>query len=136
MAIKSIDEMVAEARAAVEEVSPAEAHRRATEEGALILDIRDVRELQKQGVAVGAKHSPRGMLEFWFAPDSPYLQEVFTQDREFILYCSLGWRSSLATKALQDMGVERLSHIETGFTGWKDDGMPIVDYDTYKQSGR
>lgn len=136
MAIKSIDKMVAEARAAVQEVSPAEALRRQADEGALLVDIRDVRELQDQGLAAGAKHSPRGMLEFWFAPDSPYVQEVFTQDREFILYCSLGWRSSLATKALQDMGVERLSHIETGFTGWKADGLPITDYDTYKQSRR
>jgi len=136
MAIRSIEEMVAEARAAVEEISPAEAQRRANDEGALIVDIRDVRELRDQGLAVGAKHAPRGMLEFWFAPDSPYLQEVFTQDREFILYCSLGWRSSLATKALQDMGVDRLSHIETGFSGWKADGMPIVDYETHKNSRR
>lgn len=132
----SITEIVKAAREAIVEVSPPEALRRAKEEGALIIDVRDVRELQREGVAEGAAHAPRGMLEFWFAPDSPYANEDYAQDREYILYCSLGWRSALSTKALQDLGVEKVSHIESGFKGWASDGMPVQDYETWKEAAR
>lgn len=140
MPMRSVQEMVAEAKAEIDNISPAEAQRRAADEGALIVDIRDVRELQRTGVISGAHHAPRGMLEFWVATDSPYHQPVFTEDREFIFHCASGWRSALTAKTLQDMGLERVSHIETGFTGWHDDGLPVQPYDEWnaarKAAGR
>ncbi len=134
MAIRNVQEMVEAAKADIDNISPAEARRRVEEEGALLVDIRDVRELQRTGVAVGAHHAPRGMLEFWVSPDSPYHQAVFAEDREFIFSCASGWRSALTAKTLQDMGLERVSHVETGFTGWHDDGMPVQPYDDWKSA--
>ncbi len=136
MAIRPVQEMVAEAKAEIDNISPAEAQRRAAEEGALIVDIRDVRELQRTGVIPGAHHAPRGMLEFWVAPDSPYFQDVFAEDREFVFHCASGWRSALTAKTLQDMGLERVSHVETGFTGWEADGLPVQPYDEWKAARR
>jgi rhodanese-related sulfurtransferase len=86
MAIKSVDEMIAAARLEIDNHSPAEAKRRVDEEGALLVDVRDVRELQRDGVVPGAMHAPRGMLEFWIDPASPYFKPVFGEDREFVLY--------------------------------------------------
>jgi rhodanese-related sulfurtransferase len=90
--------------------------------GVQFVDIRDVRELEHEGVIPGAVHAPRGMLEFWFDPDSPYHRDVFAQDKEYVLFCAMGWRSALATKALMDMGMERVAHLGGGFTAWKDAG--------------
>lgn len=132
VAIKSVMEMVAAAKVELDNISPAEAQRRVDEEGALLVDVRDVRELQREGVAPGAHHAPRGMLEFWVAPDSPYHKDVFDEDREYILYCGGGWRSALAAKQLRDMGMVRVSHVESGFTGWRDDGLPISTYQEWK----
>lgn len=86
MGIRSVNDMMAEAREQISNLSPVEAKRRADEEGALIVDIRDVRELQKVGVIPGAMHAPRGMLEFWVDPESPYHNPVFAQDCEFIFH--------------------------------------------------
>jgi len=84
--VKRIDEMVAEARQHIDNHTPAEAKRRVDEEGAMLIDIRDVRELQREGVIPGATHVPRGMIEFWVAPDSPYHKPFFAEDVEFVLY--------------------------------------------------
>lgn len=130
--MKSVHEMVDAAKAELQNLTPAEARRRVDEEGALLIDIRDVRELQRDGAVPGAMHVPRGMLEFWVAPDSPYYKEEFGADREFILFCAGGLRSALAAKVVQDMGLPKVAHVETGFGGWKQDGMPVVDYDTFK----
>lgn len=130
--MKSVMDMVNAAKAELENLSPAEAQRRVEEEGALLVDIRDVRELERDGAVLGAWHVPRGMLEFWIAPDSPYYKEKFAEDRQFIIFCAGGLRSALATKVAKDMGLEKVAHIETGFGGWKSDGMPVVDYDTWK----
>ena len=86
MAIRSVEEMIAEARREIDNHSPAEAKRRVDEEGALLVDIRDIRELQRDGVIPGALHAPRGMLEFWIDPESPYFKPVFAEDKEFVLY--------------------------------------------------
>ena len=86
MAIESVEQMIEEARREIDNHSPEEAQRRANEEGALLVDIRDIRELQRDGVIVGAMHSPRGMLEFWIDPSSPYFKPVFAEDKEFVLY--------------------------------------------------
>ncbi len=93
--------------------------------GVQFIDVRDVRELEHEGVIPGALHAPRGMLEFWVDPDSPYHRDVFAQDKEYVLFCALGWRSALATKTLMDMGLERVAHVEGGFTAWKDAGAPV-----------
>jgi len=132
MAIRPVTEIVDAAKAELDNISPAEAKRRADEEGALLVDIRDVRELQRLGAVPGANHSPRGMLEFWVDPTSPYAKETFQEDREFILFCAGGMRSALAAKALQDMGLPKVSHIESGFGGWKEYGMPVVTYDEFR----
>ena len=86
MAIKSVDEMIAAARQEIDNHSPQEANRRVDEEGALLVDIRDIRELERDGVIPGAMHAPRGMLEFWIDPSSPYFKPVFAEDIEFVLY--------------------------------------------------
>lgn len=83
---KSVQQMIDEARKEIDNHSPAEAKRRVEEEGAMLVDIRDIRELQRDGVIPGAMHSPRGMLEFWIDPDSPYFKPVFAEDIEFVLY--------------------------------------------------
>ena len=132
MAIRPVRELVEAAKAELDNISPAEAQRRVAEDGALIVDIRDVRELQREGAIPGSNHSPRGMLEFWVDPESPYAKELFQEDREFILCCAGGMRSALAAKTLQDMGLAKVSHIETGFGGWRADGLEVVDYDTYR----
>jgi rhodanese-related sulfurtransferase len=93
--------------------------------GVQFVDVRDVRELEHEGVIPGALHAPRGMLEFWVDPDSPYHRDVFAQDKEYVLFCALGWRSALATKTLMDMGLERVAHVEGGFTAWKEAGAPV-----------
>ena len=86
MAVKSVDEMVAEARRHIDNRTPTEAKRRVDEEGAVLVDIRDIRELEREGVIPGAMHTPRGMLEFWVSPGSAYFKPIFAEDIEFVLY--------------------------------------------------
>ena len=93
--------------------------------GVQFVDIRDVRELEHEGVIPGAVHAPRGMLEFWVDPESPYHRDVFAQDKEYVLFCAAGWRSALATKTLMDMGLERVAHVGGGFKAWKAAGGPV-----------
>ncbi|MFZ2220340.1 MAG: rhodanese-like domain-containing protein [Rhodoferax sp.] len=89
-----------------------------------VVDIRDIRELA-QGTVVGAYHAPRGMLEFWVDPASPYHKPMFANERkEFVLFCGAGWRSALAAKALQDMGMTNVAHMEGGFAEWLKQGAP------------
>lgn len=91
------------------------------------VDLRDVRELEREGVIPGAVHAPRGMLEFWVDPESPYHRDVFAQDKEYVLFCAAGWRSALATQTLMEMGLPRVAHIEGGFTAWKAAGAPVEE---------
>ena len=97
-----------------------------------IVDIRDIRELA-QGTVVGAYHAPRGMLEFWVDPASPYHKPMFANERkEFVLFCGAGWRSALAAKALQDMGMTNVAHIEGGFAEWLKQGAPTETLEDQK----
>lgn len=89
------------------------------------VDLRDIRELKREGMIPGAFHCPRGMLEFWIDPESPYHKTFFAQPYEFIFYCGGGWRSALATKTAQTMGLEKVAHIQGGFTAWKEANGPI-----------
>ena len=91
------------------------------------IDIRDIRELEREGMLPGAQHAPRGMLEFWADPQSPYYKPVFGEGKRLVLYCASAWRSALATETLQRMGVPRVCHIAGGFTAWKAAQLPIVD---------
>lgn len=93
-----------------------------TDDGVVFVDLRDPRELEREGKVPGAFHAPRGMLEFWVDPTSPYFKDVFGEDKKFVFYCQSGWRSALATKAVQDMGMSNVAHIGEGFRGWKDAG--------------
>jgi rhodanese-related sulfurtransferase len=90
-----------------------------------LVDIRDVRELQHEGTVPGSYHAPRGMLEFWVDPASPYFKKLFADEgREFVLFCGAGWRSALAAKSLQDMGMTNVAHIDGGYTEWVKQGGP------------
>jgi len=91
------------------------------------IDVRDVRELEREGVMPGAFHAPRGMIEFWVDPESPYFKPVFGEAKEFVLFCAAGWRSALTAKTIQDMGMERVAHIDGGFTAWKAAGAPVQE---------
>jgi rhodanese-related sulfurtransferase len=91
------------------------------------IDIRDVRELEREGIIPGAFHAPRGMLEFWVDPASPYHKPLFGENKQFVLFCAMGWRSALATQTLQEMGVDKVAHIEGGFKAWKDAGAPVAE---------
>jgi rhodanese-related sulfurtransferase len=98
-----------------------------------IVDIRDLRELEKEGTLPGALLAPRGMLEFWVDPASPYFKPVFADEsKEFILFCGAGWRSALATKTLRDMGMTNVAHIDGGFTAWKKADAPMVSLEQHK----
>jgi rhodanese-related sulfurtransferase len=90
------------------------------------VDIRDVRELEREGMIEGAFHAPRGMLEFWIDPDSPYFKPVFGAPKQFVFYCQSGWRSALATATVQRMGLTNVSHIEGGFSAWKKAGLTVA----------
>jgi rhodanese-related sulfurtransferase len=123
---KGYRQLLAEAGARIRTLSLDEARRKLDDPQVVFVDVRDVRELEREGLIPGALHAPRGMLEFWVDPQSPYYKEVFGSGKEFVLYCHSGWRSSLATAALQDMGLAPVCHIEGGFKAWKDAGLPVA----------
>jgi rhodanese-related sulfurtransferase len=122
---RSAKSLVDEAMAQVRTYRAEEAMALHGHPGVQFVDVRDVRELEREGAIPGAVHAPRGMLEFWVDPESPYHRDVFAQEKEYVLFCALGWRSALATKTLMDMGLERVAHIEGGFEGWKRAGGPV-----------
>ena len=91
----------------------------------VFVDLRDVRELEREGRMPGAFHCPRGMLEFWIDPDSPYHKPVFGEDKRFVFFCAAGWRSALAAQTAHRMGLKPVAHIEGGFGEWKKAGGPV-----------
>ena len=117
--------LLAEADAAIETLSVTEALPLLADEDTVFIDIRDPRELQREGRNPQAFHCPRGMLEFWIDPESPYHKDVFAQDKRFVFFCAAGWRSALAAKTAQDMGLGPVAHIEGGFKAWKEAGAPV-----------
>lgn len=121
---KGFRALVDEAIAQVKTYSVDEVRARLNDPKAQIVDIRDVRELTA-GTVLGAYHAPRGMLEFWVDPESPYHKPLFADEgREFILFCGAGWRSALAAKTLQDMGMRNVAHIDGGYAEWVKQGAP------------
>jgi rhodanese-related sulfurtransferase len=117
--------MVEAAKREIEEIEAAEAVKLAGRDDVVLVDIRDIRELNRDGRVPGAMHAPRGMLEFWIDPDSPYFKPVFGADKKYVFFCAGGLRSALAGKTAQDMGLKPVAHVLGGFRGWKDAGGPV-----------
>lgn len=111
-------ELVARAEAEVVTLPVAEAQALLGQDDVVFVDLRDVRELQREGKIPGAWHVPRGLLEFWIDPESPYHKLQFQQSKRFVFYCNLGWRSALAAQVAQVMGLERVYHLDGGLTAW------------------
>jgi len=125
--------LLAEADAQVEVTPAAKLLEEIGDEDLVVIDIRDVRELEREGHLPGAVHMPRGMLEFWISPDSPYTRPVFQEDKRFVFYCALGQRSALACQAAVRLGLQNASHLPGGFAGWKEAGGEVVPYERKKK---
>ncbi|HSM32288.1 MAG TPA: rhodanese-like domain-containing protein [Woeseiaceae bacterium] len=117
--------LVEAAEARIQTISATEAIDKLDAEDVVFVDLRDVRELKREGGIPGAFHCPRGLLEFWIDPESPYHLAVFAEPKEFVFFCNLGWRSALAADVAQDMGLETC-HIDGGFEAWKAAGSEVA----------
>lgn len=117
-------EMVARARARIEEIDAPDLIAQLGDPSLVIVDIRDVRERQRTGFIPGGVHAPRGMIEFWVDPESPYFKPVFGEAKRFVFHCASGWRSALTVATLQDMGFPA-AHLKDGFTSWTAAGGPV-----------
>ncbi len=124
MARRNIHDVVADARSEIEELDVAELQGEIEAGTCTVIDIRDIRERIGLGVIPGAVSAPRGMLEFWFDPESPYYNERYKFDDRYVFHCAAGWRSALSVATLKDMGLEA-AHISDGFAGWVEAGGPI-----------
>ena len=127
MITKGYKQLCAEAEAEIETLTVAQAVELIEDPEVEIIDIRDIRELWREGTVPGSVHAPRGMLEFWVDPESPYYRELFGSGKKFVFFCAGGLRSALATQQLQGMGLEPVAHIEGGFDAWKEAGAPMVE---------
>ena len=122
---KHVKDMVAEANAQIRTLDLEEAKAIHAKGDAVFVDLRDPRELQREGKIPGAFSCPRGMMEFWIDPDSPYAKPIFQEDKTFVFYCASAWRSALATRTAQEMGLAPVAHVKGGFTAWKEGGAPV-----------
>jgi rhodanese-related sulfurtransferase len=117
--------LVASARARIEEVGTQDAIKMVDDPDVVIVDLRDVRERERNGFIPGSFHCPRGMAEFWVDPESPYFKDVFAQDKTFLFHCASGWRSALTVATLNDMGFA-CAHLRDGFSTWEKAGGPVT----------
>jgi rhodanese-related sulfurtransferase len=122
---KGYKALLAEAEAMVETIPAADAIALAGRDDTVIVDLRDPRELEREGRVPGAFHCPRGMLEFWIDPESPYHKPVFAQDKRFVFLCGGGWRSALAAQVATVMGLKPVAHVGGGLAAWKKAGGPV-----------
>ena len=120
-------QLIEEAEREIETLTVDQAKALMDDDNIQFVDLRDIRELWREGKIPGAIHAPRGMLEFWVDPDSPYYREDFGSGKKFVFYCAAGWRSALATQQLQKMGLEPVCHIAGGFTEWKESGAAVEE---------
>tara|TARA_B100000945_G_C20417194_1_gene615749 strand:+ start:1026 stop:1424 length:399 start_codon:yes stop_codon:yes gene_type:complete len=128
MKIKSSQELVKEALENIETLDAKKVKLLIKDEKCDLLDIRDIRELWKEGTVKNSKHIPRGMLEFWLDPKSNYYKEgKFNEQKKIILFCALGFRSALATKTLVDMGFKNVAHVNGGFKALKEEGLEVIE---------
>ena len=118
-------QLLAEADREIEAIPAAEAIQLLKDPSVVIIDVRDPRELQIEGKIPGSVHAPRGMLEFWIDPDSPYFKPVFGEGKKYVFHCAAGWRSALATQTVQRMGLKPVAHIAGGMKAWKEAGGPV-----------
>lgn len=126
-------QLVDEAMAQVKTYSVADVRARLGDPKVQLVDIRDARELEREGTVPGCINAPRGMLEFWVDPASPYFKPVFGDEgKEYILFCGAGWRSALAARTLQEMGMGNVAHIDGGFTEWAKQGAPVESYEAHR----
>jgi len=116
------DDLVAQAEREIENLEVADAVKLHGRDDVVFIDIRDIRELGRDGRVPGAFHCPRGMLEFWIDPASPYAKPIFQDDKKFVFHCASGWRSALAAKVAKEMGLKPVAHIGGGFTAWREAG--------------
>ncbi|MGH6777810.1 MAG: rhodanese-like domain-containing protein [Bradyrhizobium sp.] len=130
---RGIKHLVDEANAEIETLNAAEAIAAARSGEAVIVDIRDPREIEREGRVPGTFSCPRGMLEFWVDPASPYAKPIFQQDKKFVFYCAGGLRSALAAKTAQDMGLKPVAHLGGGFAAWRDSGGPVEKWEPKKK---
>ena len=127
MNIKSSQDLVNEANEVIETLDPSKVKLMTENNECTLIDVRDIRELWKEGTVKSSKHIPRGMLEFWLDPQSSYYKESkFDPSKKIILFCALGMRSALATKSLMDMGFKNVAHIKGGFDSLKQNGFEII----------
>ena len=122
---KGFRQMVDEAKSRITTISLQDARARHGRDDTVFVDLRDVRELEREGTIPGAFHCPRGMLEFWIDPDSPYHKDVFASGKTFVFYCNGAWRSALATDVAQQMGLTPVLEMDGGFAAWKEAGQPV-----------
>src|ERR1039457_3463554 len=122
---KTVKQMLAEANAEIETISAENAIKLKDDPNIVFVDLRDIRELARDGRIPGAFHAPRGMLEFWVDPESPYYKNIFGSGKKFVFFCPGGWRSAPAPQAVKQMGREPVCHIEAGFRAWKEAGGPV-----------
>ena len=120
-----VKQLVAEANAEIVTHSVDEVKALQGDPDVMLVDIRDIRELQREGTIPGAVHAPRGMLEFWVDPESPYYRDIFGKGKKTIFFCAASLRSALATQTLQRMGLENIAHMDGGFAAWKEAGGEI-----------
>jgi rhodanese-related sulfurtransferase len=132
---KGFKQLLAEAERKTRGITASDAEARLNQPDTVFVDIRDVRELEREGMIPGAFHAPRGMLEFWVDPESPYYKPVFTPDKHFILYCAADWRGVLAAATLEEMGFGNVLHLEGGFSEWKKAGRPSAPRPHHKEKG-
>ena len=133
---RGIKAMIDEANAEIETVSAADAiaaYRTGDNSDVVIVDIRDPREIERDGKIPGAFSCTRGMLEFWIDPQSPYAKPIFQEDKKFIFHCAGGLRSALAAKTAQDMGLKPVAHMGGGFAAWRDAGGPVEKWEPKKK---
>lgn len=130
---KGYKALICEANASVDVMSIKDAKIAALGEQFVFIDLRDFRELQREGKIPGAFSCPRGMLEFWIDPDSPYHKEIFNQNKTYVFYCASAWRSALSAKAASEMGLSPVTHIDGGFSAWVESGGDVEI--TKKQRG-
>ena len=127
MNIKSSQTLVEEAQKNIKTLSSSEVKSLYDNKEITLIDIRDIRELWKEGTVENSKHIPRGMLEFWLDPESSYYKTNKIQDiKKMVLFCALGWRSALATKSLDDMGFKNVAHVDGGFDALKKSGIKVI----------
>ena len=129
----SAADMVKNARARIEEIETPDLITMIDDPNVIVVDIRDIRERQRSGYIPGSFHAPRGMIEFWIDPESPYHKDIFTQEgKKYVFHCASGWRSALTVATLQDMGFEA-AHLKEGFSTWEKQGGPV---EQQAQSGK